>query len=55
MCWYDARGCAGTGGVLKDGDEKFYEEGGGERGDTGASHGALLVEGGIAEGLLVTC
>ena len=45
----DRRGCcAGLGGVLQDGHEKFDEEGGGERGDAGAGYGALLVEGCVA-------
>ena len=45
----DGRGCcAGLGGVLQDGHEKFDEEGGGERGNAGAGYGALLVEGCVA-------
>lgn len=38
-------------GVLEDGDKEFDEEGGGEGGDAWAGDGALLVEGGVAEGL----
>lgn len=38
--------------VLEDGDEEFDEERGCEWGDAGAGDGALLVEGGVAEGLI---
>ena len=37
--------------MLENGDEEFDEEGGGEGGDAWAGDGALLVEGGVAEGL----
>ena len=41
----------GREGWEEEGDEEFDEEGGGEGGDAWAGDGALLVEGGVAEGL----
>jgi hypothetical protein len=56
-CALRLRGCyacwgAGFGGVLEDGNKELYEEGGGEGSDAGAGYGALLVEGGVTEGLV---
>jgi len=46
-------GSSGFERVLEDGDEEFDEEGGGDGGDAGAGDGALLVEGCVAEGLII--